>query len=260
VPRGRWYYNDNDPFVVEWLRRLVAAGHLPPGDIDDRSIAAVRPADLAGYTACHFFAGIGGWPLALQLAAWPDDLEVWTGSPPCQPFSTVGRKRGASDKRHLWPLWRDLIGECRPRVVFGEQVEAAIGYAWLCTVRAELEHLGYAVAPVSLCAAGVGAPHIRRRLWFVGESAGGRRAGVGQASARRVAVQASEGGRAVAANWDRFEWLDCRDGKWRPIESGAFPLAAGIPGRVGRLRAYGNALVPALAAEVVGAYLDLVSD
>jgi DNA (cytosine-5)-methyltransferase 1 len=38
------------------------------------------------------------------------------------------------------------------------------------------------------------------------------------------------------------EWIDCRDGKRRPIEPGAFPLAYGDTFRVGRLRAYGNAI------------------
>jgi DNA (cytosine-5)-methyltransferase 1 len=38
------------------------------------------------------------------------------------------------------------------------------------------------------------------------------------------------------------DWLFCRDGKWRPVEPGTFPLAHAAPARVGRLRAYGNAL------------------
>lgn len=38
------------------------------------------------------------------------------------------------------------------------------------------------------------------------------------------------------------DWLYCRDGKWRPVEPGTFPLVDAAPSRVGRLRAYGNAL------------------
>jgi DNA (cytosine-5)-methyltransferase 1 len=42
--------------------------------------------------------------------------------------------------------------------------------------------------------------------------------------------------------WRAADWLLCRDGKWRPVEPGTFPLASGLAGRVGRLRAYGNAI------------------
>jgi DNA (cytosine-5)-methyltransferase 1 len=42
--------------------------------------------------------------------------------------------------------------------------------------------------------------------------------------------------------WRDADWLLCRDGKWRPVEPGTFPLAHGAPARVGRLRGYGNAI------------------
>src|SRR6266576_1396734 len=102
------------PFAAQWLRNLIAAGHIAPGEVDERSILDVRPDDLAGYTQCHFFAGIGGWSYALRMAAWGDDQPVWTGSCPCQPFSLAGKQKGFDDDRHLWPIWRELIRECRP--------------------------------------------------------------------------------------------------------------------------------------------------
>jgi hypothetical protein len=58
------YYNEIDPYAAQWLRNLIAAGHIPAGDVDERSIELVRPDDLRTYSACHFFAGIGGWPYA----------------------------------------------------------------------------------------------------------------------------------------------------------------------------------------------------
>ena len=51
--------------------------------------------------------------------------------------------------------------------------------------------------------------------------------------------------------WSRAEWLPCRDGKARLAEPGVFPLAHGVPARVGRLRGYGNAIVPQVAAAFV---------
>jgi len=58
------YYNENDPTAAQWLRNLIAAGLIAPGDVDERSITDVRPADLRGYAQCHFFAGIGVWSRA----------------------------------------------------------------------------------------------------------------------------------------------------------------------------------------------------
>jgi DNA (cytosine-5)-methyltransferase 1 len=162
------YYNEIDKGASEWLRELIKGGHIAPGDVDERDIRDVAPADLLGYAQCHFFAGIGGWSLALRNAGWADDTPVWTGSCPCQPFSAAGRRGGLADERHLWPHWHHLVDVCRPPVVFGEQVASKDGLGWLDLVSADLEASGYAVAAADLCVAGVGGPHIRQRLWFVG--------------------------------------------------------------------------------------------
>jgi DNA (cytosine-5)-methyltransferase 1 len=164
------YYNENEPYAAAWLRNLIAAGHIAPGHVDERSIVDVAPGDLAGYSQCHLFAGLGGWSYALRLADWPDDKPVWTGSCPCQPFSGAGQQRGTADDRHLWPEFRRLVEQHRPATVFGEQVASSLGRAWLSTVRADLEALEYVVGAADLCAASVGAPHIRQRLWFVADS------------------------------------------------------------------------------------------
>jgi DNA (cytosine-5)-methyltransferase 1 len=161
------YYNEIEPFAAEWLRNLIAAGHIAPGDVDTRSILDVKPDDLRGYTQCHFFAGIGGWSYALRLAGWPDARPVWTGSCPCQPFSAAGAQRGSNDERHLWPAFFNLIRECRPAIVFGEQVAGAAGYAWFDHVAADLEGEAYAAAAVDIGAHSVGAPHLRQRLYWV---------------------------------------------------------------------------------------------
>jgi len=404
------YYNDNDPFVCAWLRNLIAAKVIPAGEVDERPIQEVQPDDVRCFRQVHFFAGIGGWAYALQLAGWG----VWTGSCPCQPFSAAGKRGSHADERHLWPEWFCLIRECRPQCVFGEQVSGAAGLGWLDAVALDLESEGYAVGACVLGAHSVGAPHLRQRLWFVadatryarlraerrsdagdnprrgrttseladagrgsvqqrdgfdvgaapsgaqgearqrqrirsdagdGESVGGvadplpagrpeGRAGTGDGSVacglddtagerrpqherrarsgeesdtpstselgdtsgarpqgQREQAGAGEGhttgrtsdpgelghapsercgkagdtirqpaqraGDTGAANfWSDCLWLPCRDGKARPVESGTFPLAHGVPARVGRLRAYGNAINPWTAAAFVSAYME----
>ena len=168
------YYNEIDPFAAKWLRELIRAGHIAPGDVDERSIEDVTPNDLKSYTQCHFFAGIGVWSYALRQAGWPDDRPVWTGSAPCQPFSAAGKGEGFADERHLWPSFFWLISQSKPSVIFGEQVSSKDGLAWLDVVQADLETAGYAVGALDLCAAGFGAPHRRQRLYFVAKSSDAR--------------------------------------------------------------------------------------
>jgi len=355
------FYNEIDPYAAAWLRNLIAAGHIAHGVVDERSIEDIVPEELLGYTQCHFFAGIGVWSYALRRAGWPDDRPVWTGSCPCQPFSAAGKGAGVADLRHLWPAFHHLIGQCHPPVVFGEQVASKDGLDWLDLVQADLEISGYSVGATDLCAAGVGAPHIRQRLWFVGEKLAHTQGGngawllqeqIGEPRAVRQGVQAGgcgdlgslahhhhpglawgqrpgertgiqrqaverggevgdmadaqvfgrtepadgRGAHRLASgdgedgcladadgqregsvgrvqgvlhqlepagmpgplvdakgeqvglsrcSWESgiADWIPCRDGKWRPVEPGTFPLAHGAPSRVGRLRAYGNAIV-----------------
>ena len=116
------FYNEHEPYAAAWMMNLAAEGHIANGRVDVRSIRLIQPADLKGSTQCHFFAGLGGWSHALRLAGWPDDVPVWTGSCPCQPFSAAGLGGCFEDDRHLWPEWFRLIRERRPPVVFCEQV------------------------------------------------------------------------------------------------------------------------------------------
>lgn len=120
------YYNEWDKGAAAWLRELIKAGLIPNGYVDDRSITDVTPSDLEGFTQCHFFAGIGGWSYALQLAGIPASTRLWTGSPPCQPFSVAGKQLGQLDERHLAPTFMRLVAQCKPPLLFGEQVAAAI--------------------------------------------------------------------------------------------------------------------------------------
>ena len=201
------YYNENDPAAAQWLRNLIAAGEIPAGDVDERSIEDVHADDVKSYTQVHLFAGIGGWPLALRIAGWPEDKKVWTGSCPCQPFSIAGKRKNTTDERHLWPHMRRLVSGTP--IIFGEQVAIADGRQWLAGVRADLEALGYAVGAADLCAAGIGAPHIRQRLYWVAHATAqkeGRRGiqGPGEGpGAHKKRTSSEPAGRSES----RSEWL-----------------------------------------------------
>ncbi|MCX8963218.1 DNA cytosine methyltransferase [Erwinia psidii] len=331
------YYNEIEPFAAQWLRNLIAAGHISPGEVDERSIEDVTPDDLRGFTQCHFFAGIGVWSYALRLAGWPDNKPVWTASCPCQPFSNAGKGAGFADERHLWPALYHIIRERRPELVFGEQVAGA--NAWFDLVQTDVEAVDYAFGLVPFPAAGVGAPHIRDRAYWVADACGDRlqrwrkrlnsiekavrrTASVRQPIAKLPAGFCPSGGLEHAdlqriqpagnkarsqntawpgeagrmahgdndrqqsgargrssgespearnnigwssenvwpnpfnGNWEDADWLFCRDGRWRPVEPGTFPLAHGITGRVGRVRAYGNAIVAPAAATFIRSFME----
>jgi DNA (cytosine-5)-methyltransferase 1 len=273
----RIYYNEFAPYPAQWLRNLVEAGHLPGEKVDERDIRVVRPEELEGYDRCHFFAGIGGWELALRHAGWPEEWPVWTGSCPCQPFSQIGKRKGSADERHLWPVWRDLIAEHLPPRIFGEQVAPEDGRKWLAGVRADLEGMGYRVGAADLCAAGLSAPHARQRLWWVAERAvdleerrtqatgrmgdpddpgpqgfpgNGEKVEQGPAKARPV-PQAS-----LSGHWDAYDLVDFKVGPQRRCPPGTHPVAHGVPAYVGMCEAYGNAIVPQVAAAFVASYME----
>jgi DNA (cytosine-5)-methyltransferase 1 len=345
------YYNEIDPYCCRWLKNLIAAGLIPQGDVDSRDIKLVRGADLVGYAQCHFFAGIGGWSRALELASWPVARQCWTGSCPCQPFSHAGARKGFADERHLWPEWFRLIRECKPAVVLGEQVASA--KLWLDAVSADLEGMGYAFGAAVLPAAGVGAPHRRERVWFAADAhgnghalpvhaemagaqeplahpgcvdgrsiraepganqsepqlhdqrrstdvayapvdgwgswgtgdatqeQGGRQSGGGGLGADDVAHAYQQGlerrysgvlreppgqrtagtSGAYASHTDkqspgRTAEPRSERGFW-DVEPDVGRVAHGVPARVAKLRALGNVIVPQVAAEFIGAYLDV---
>ena len=232
------YYNELNPYVAQWLRNLISAGHIAPGEVDERSILEVTPDDLRGYEQCHFFAGIGGWSAALRIAGWPDDRPVWTGSCPCQPFSAAGKQRGSDDERHLWPAFFNLIRERRPRSVFGEQVAGAAGLAWLDHVCADLESAGYAAGAANLPACSVGADHRRERLYWVANAERDE-----QPREKPCSREAGRVGRVIKSiPWDR---------DWQSALAGFRALGDGIPRSVAGTDAARNAIVPQLAAVFV---------
>jgi len=322
--------------AAEWIRHLIKAGHVAPGVVDERDIQDVLPSDVEEFVQCHFFAGVAAWSYALRRAGWPDDRPVWTGSCPCQPFSSAGKGSAFADERHLWPAWQHLIAQRKPATVFGEQVASKAVDDWIDLVHADMEGLGYAFGSVPFPSASVGAPHIRDRLYWVAYATSDRwsRQGAGWAAEEgrqprsertgqlsdgleghgaSVGVADSSGARldqrqrvagipgrktgaderqAAVGNgvcsvvgladmhgngfWRDADWLRCRDGKWRPVEPGAFPLVARTPpgvvrggsdgfpidsdktgeARVMRLRGYGNSINAVQAQAFIEAFMD----
>jgi len=143
---------------------------IADGEVDERSIIDVQANELRGFTQHHFFAGIGGWSYALRLAGWSDSRSVCTASLPCQPFSAAGKQIGKDDERHLLPHFLELVKQCKPNRIFGEQVEGAIRHGWLDDLQTTMEAEGYAVGHCVLGAHSVGSFHQRQRLYWVAQS------------------------------------------------------------------------------------------
>ena len=212
-----------------------------------------------------------------------DSVELICGGFPCQPFSDAGPKNGTSDDRHLWPEMFRIIKECRPRWVIGENVSGFINMA-LDNVCINLESEGYQVRTFVLPACSVDARHRRDRVFIVGYSSEWRgRRKTEQQEPRRVALDGDEmdstkrnqvpdqpigsdqnvphtnnprlqrgavtchaesqgptAEQLIAGYSERFS-----GGNW-PSESSILRISHGVPNRVDRVKAIGNAVVPQL--------------
>lgn len=268
-------YNDSNGFVASWLKNLSVRGLIAPGKVLSCSIQDIPPGVPDGFTQCHWFAGIGAWSYALRLAGWPDGRSVWTASLPCQPYSVIGKGAGDSDERNLWGEFRKLLVRHMPPVIFGEQVASPAGRDWLDNVSSDMEALGYAVGAADLCAAGIGAPHIRQRLFWVARNIRSRNRMGHPGSSRLQRHSGNVGSRSkpgrkysdaagftppagsLGGFWaDHPAWVPGADGKWRPFECGSPPLVARPSRYMERMRAYGNSIVAPLAAEFIRAFMD----
>ena len=191
------------------------------------------------------------WPHVPNLGAittidWStvERPDLICGGYPCQPFSLNGHRRGGDDPRHLWPLMFDAIRALRPRFVLLENVAAhlRLGFDGVLT---DLASIGFDAEWSVVSACSVGAPHLRRRLFCLAYPAGWRwderpdvdsegTAGPGFP----VSVPVGAGGCAP----DDRGWA---------AEPDVVRVADGVPHRVDRLRALGNAVVPQVA-ELIG--------
>ena len=216
------------------------------------------------------FSGIGGLDLGLERAgmtvAWQSEIDPYAsrvlakhwphvpnlgditkidwsqvepvdlicGGYPCQPFSQFGLRRGGDDPRHLWPFFADAIRELRPRCVLLENVTGhlSLGFG---QVLGDLAALGFDAQWDCIPAGFVGAPHLRKRIFIVGSNTNGSDGSqVGQLPIQR--------GLRTGADSRRNS-----KGTWWATEPDVGRVADGIPNRVDRLHALGNAVVPQVA-------------
>ena len=196
---------------------------------------------------------------------------VLSGGFPCQPFSCAGQRRGAEDDRYLWPEMLRVVQELRPAWVIGENVAGIINMA-LDDVCSDLESAGYSCRAFVVPAAGVGAPHMRDRVFVVAHSGSdaSRQATTPPCSIREDPESRSDalcgdlrqppgeantdladtnllhgaqcrqagrvGGIAEPSPWDgRLQWA---------TEPRVGRVVTRVPFRVDRLRCLGNAVVP----------------
>ena len=170
-------------------------------------------------------------------------VDIVSGGIPCQPFSTAGSRKATKDPRHLWPYVKAGVSVLRPSVCFFENVDGIAsakspGYhSVLHNVLSDLEEMGYRTTAGQFSAEEVGAPHLRKR-WFIlaycnSERLEGRQQPVTKCSNK----------------WPVRPGCPQRsDEPPRTTQPGLGGHADGIPNRVDRLRALGNAVVPATAA------------
>jgi DNA (cytosine-5)-methyltransferase 1 len=240
--------------------------------------AAKERAAVTALNVLSLFSGIGGLEFGLERAGmttvgqvemdpycrrvlakhWPevprhDDvftaIEWWREEPrppvavvaggfPCQPVSDAGRQLAQDDPRWLWPDMADVIQGIRPVWVIAENVPG-LRTRGLRIVLDDLAQLGYTARAGEISACEVGAPHSRRRLFILAHAKGERRCPWNPGS--RPASRAD--GERPGSGSERRGWWASEPGMGR--------VAYGVPNRLDRLRALGNAVVPQVA-EYVG--------
>jgi DNA (cytosine-5)-methyltransferase 1 len=188
-------------------------------------------------------------------------VDVICGGFPCQDISSSGRKVGIDGpKSGLWREYARLVGELRPRFVLVENVSDLLSRG-LGDVLGDLAEVGYDAEWACISAADIGAPHGRDRLWLVAypddqsEPAFAEHDEARRLPANVVALHAERRQRPVGLHlvrvggveeslpWDRV-WPD----EDSPMGMG---VDDGLPERLDRLRALGNAVVPQIP-ELIG--------
>jgi DNA (cytosine-5)-methyltransferase 1 len=206
----------------------------------------------------------------LSNGPWQCSADVICGGFPCQDISVAGKGAGIEGARSgLWSEYARIIGEVRPRYVIVENVAALLGRG-LGRVLGDLAALGYDAEWHCIPASAVGAPHRRDRVWIVAYDAERGWSNQGAAVTRKSnanGAQIADRGlcgdvadtkqsglegrprQGLSRSWGTS--IELADGDWWLTEPDVGRVAYGIPARVDRLRALGNAIVPQIA-EIIG--------
>jgi DNA (cytosine-5)-methyltransferase 1 len=164
-------------------------------------------------------------------------VHLIAGGFPCQPASEAGLGLGPADERWLWPEMAQVIAALRPAWVVWENVPGLLTRG-LSVVHRDLVGLGYRHRVGWASACGVGAPHPRRRLL-----------GVAHAAREGCAARRPVHGVGDLASSPRVR-AEPAGAAWWAVEPRVGRVAYGVPGRVDRLRALGNAVVPQVAEHI----------
>ena len=171
-------------------------------------------------------------------------IDIITGGYPCQPFSEAGKRKGAEDDRHLWPEMLRVIKQARPTFIVAENVVGHVTLG-LDNVLNDLEREGYAARPLIIPACAVDSPHRRDRVWIMAYAEGKRCKNGDDSQNKRKADRAQH--TPSDKGWN-FSWLEA--GRWA-CEPAVPRVANGIPDRLDRNKALGNAIVPQVAYEIL---------
>lgn len=183
------------------------------------------------------------------------EINVVTAGYPCQPFSTMGQRKGEEDDRHLWPWIIRIVSEQRPDWFIGENVVGHVNMG-LDTVLFDLESEGYAAIPFIIPSAAVGGASIRERVFILAHSNGARNRrkyfdnGWRGSNVKRIRI------------WrNKFQEPEIAEGTTREdFEPGVCRIVDAFPGGVDRLKALGNAVDPLLIKSLGKAIMKVESE
>lgn len=139
----------------------------------DQLRAAFQGAHPTAVTDFSDVATLDGRSLLKRLGLRKGQLDILIGGPPCQAFSTAGKRRGSDDERGLLIAhFVRMVAELRPRAFLMENVVGLLSIhlgTLIAQVVRDLSALGYEVAPpATLNAADFGVPQLRRRVFLAG--------------------------------------------------------------------------------------------